>query len=120
MRRWEKNKEKPKPDYAFKNFFGFLEAGTEKDPLNFPQAMRSEEGFEYKKSIIQCLYDLEQLSAYKVVEKPKGVNIVGSRWVCKKKYDGEGNLLKFKKSWLTRWGYPSMGSIIKKPLHHLL
>jgi hypothetical protein len=96
--------------------FGFLQA----ESLNFSQAIRSEESFECKISIIQILDDLEQLNAYKVVEKPKGVNIVGSRWVCKKKYDGEGNLLKFKKSWLTPWGYPSMGSIIKKPLHHLL
>ena len=76
MRRSESNKNKPKPDYIFQNLFGFFEAGTEKDSLNFSQAMQNDESFEYKKSITQFLDDLEQFNAYKMVEKPKGVNII--------------------------------------------
>jgi hypothetical protein len=31
-----------------------------------------------------------------VVEKPEGLNIIYSRWACKKKYDAQENLIKFK------------------------
>jgi len=53
---------------------------------------------------MQFIDDLEQLNGYKVFEKPKCENFIGSRWVCKKKYYAEGNLFKFK-SKLTPFRY---------------
>ena len=62
----------------------------------FDEAMQSEEKHGYEKSIIDFLDDLEELNALEIVTKPVGVNVIGSRWVCKKKYDANGNLLPFK------------------------
>jgi hypothetical protein len=81
-----------------------LETGSKKSSLSFGEAMQSEEKHEYKKSIIGFLDDLEKLNAFEIVTKPVGMNVVGSRWVCKKKYDANGNLLQFK-SRLTPLGY---------------
>ena len=110
LRRSERNKDKPKLDCTFKKFFGFFEAGTEEESLNFSQAMQSDETFECKKSISQFLDDLEQLNAYKVVEKHQGVNIIGSRWFFQQKFDADENLLEFE-SRMTPFRYQEKNGI---------
>ena len=103
LRRSERNKDKPRHEYSLKRLFGYLERGSKKSSLSFDEAMQSEENRD-KKSSIDFLHDHEKLSAFEIVTKPVGVNVIGSRWVCKKKYDANGNLLQFK-PWLTPPGY---------------
>ena len=81
MRRSERNKDKPRPEYSSKRLFGYLERGSKWSSLSFDEAMQSEEKHEYKKSIIDFLDDLEKLNAFEIVTKPVGVNVIGSRWV---------------------------------------
>jgi hypothetical protein len=81
LRRSERNKDKPRPEYSLKRSFGYLDRGSNKSSLNFNEAMQSKEKHEYKKSIIDFLDDLEKLNAFEIVTKPVGVNVIGSRWV---------------------------------------
>lgn len=64
--------------------------------MKLAQAMESEEKHEYKKSIVVFLSDLELLNAFQVVSNRPDANICGSRWLCTKNYDSNGNLLKYK------------------------
>ena len=64
--------------------------------MNITQALKSQEKHEYKKSIVEFLTGLDLPNAFEVLTKPLDAYIIGPRWVCKKKYDCNGNILKYK------------------------
>ena len=89
-------RDKPNVDYSFKTFLGYIQSETYKSTVNFAQAMESEEKHEFKKSIVNFLTEFELLNGFEVVTKPPNASIIALRWVCKKKYDCNANLLKYK------------------------
>jgi hypothetical protein len=69
---------------------------AEDEPENYKEAMKSKDAAEWKKS---CQDEFETLIGYRtwdLVEKPEGVNLVGSRWTFRVKRDNKGNVDKFK------------------------
>ena len=90
--------------YSFQSFSGYIESEIGKSSLNFAPAIESQEKHEYEKSIVEFVTDLSLLNVSEVVTKPPDANIIGSRLVCKNKYDSNQNLLKYK-SRLTPLGY---------------
>jgi transposase InsO family protein len=64
-----------------------LHAETDKDPRTFKQAIKSENAVEWQKAMKDEINAIERNQTWELVDVPKNKNIVGSKWVYKKKLD---------------------------------
>jgi len=55
-----------------------------------------------------------------VVERPKGVTVLGTKWVLKIKKNCDGSIERFKEGWWQRVFVSLMGSTIVRPTHQSL
>ncbi|KAI7959985.1 hypothetical protein MJO29_005053 [Puccinia striiformis f. sp. tritici] len=65
-------------------------------PKSYKQAMASPEVAQWTDAVDVELAAMVRLKVWDVVPIPSGANLLGSIWVFHKKYDTDGNLLKFK------------------------
>lgn len=66
------------------------------EPLSYDEAMSSAEAEEWQ-SAMKCEYDaLISNGTWKLVDRPKGGNVVKCKWVFKKKFDSSGHFERFK------------------------
>jgi len=66
------------------------------DQPTFDQAKRSLEWPKWEKAIQAELAQLRVKGTWKLVEKPKNAVPISNKWVLTKKWDKEGNIIKYK------------------------
>jgi hypothetical protein len=81
-------------------------------PNSFQDAISSSESTEWKKAIQNELQSLKNNKTWEIVTIPKDKKPIGCRWIFKKKYDENGNLIKHKarlvaKGYSQRYGVDS-------------
>jgi hypothetical protein len=89
---------------------------AEDEPENYKEAMKSKDAAEWKKS---CQDEFKMLIGYRtwhLVEKPEGVNLVGSRWTFRVK--NKGNVDKFKARVVTQ-GYSQIPGVYFQEMYSL-
>ena len=75
----------------------------ERAKMNYKQAMASKDRELYRRKIVEYLKDLLDKKAVEVVPRGEQSNLIGSRWVCYRKYV-DGQFVKTKVRW-TPLGY---------------
>ncbi|KAH9468629.1 hypothetical protein Pst134EA_033370 [Puccinia striiformis f. sp. tritici] len=65
-------------------------------PRTFSAAMASPEAEDWKRAVDLELEAMVRLGVWQMVPIPQGRNLLGTVWVFRKKYDADGNLVKFK------------------------
>jgi hypothetical protein len=66
------------------------------DPRNLTEAKKRPEWPSWEKGIKEELDQLEELKTWELVERPKGVNVVGSKWVFRAKRNASGEVVRHK------------------------
>jgi hypothetical protein len=66
------------------------------EPRTLAEAQKRPDWLEWKEAIESELAQLEALHTWDLVEKPKGVNVVGSKWVFRAKKNAAGEVVKAK------------------------
>jgi len=66
------------------------------EPRSLQEAMKSPDWLRWKDAIDEERVALEAHNTWKIVEPPKGVNVVGCRWVFRLKKDSAGNIVRYK------------------------
>ena len=79
-------------EYAFVAEIGAAEA---LEPRNLAEA-KSCPDLLWEKAVEEELKSLKDVGTWEVVEMPKGVNVVGSKWVFKAKKDAAGTVVRHK------------------------
>ena len=69
---------------------------TDDDPRNVKEAVNSEDSDLWKKAMDEEMDSLDKNEAWKLVQLPAGRKAVGSKWLCKKKFNAEGKVDKYK------------------------
>lgn len=64
------------------------------EPVNYEEALQSSEQKQWQKAIDDELYSLNVNETWEMVQRPKGVNIVGCKWVFKLKPGSNGSVFK--------------------------
>jgi hypothetical protein len=62
---------------------------TDDDLRTVRVALDSEDGKFWKKAMIEEMVDLDKIEAWDLVELPTGRNVIGKKWVFKKKLNAE-------------------------------
>ncbi|POW22754.1 hypothetical protein PSHT_00941 [Puccinia striiformis] len=65
-------------------------------PKTFSAAMASSEAEDWRRAVDIKLEAMARLNVWKMVPLPEGRSLLGSVWVFQKKFDADGNLVKFK------------------------
>ena len=66
------------------------------EPRNLGEAKKRPDWPLWEKAIQEELKTLKEAGTWEVVEVPKGVNVVGSKWVFRAKKDAAGNVVRYK------------------------
>ena len=66
------------------------------EPQNLAEAKKQPDWMLWEKAIEEELMTLKEAGTWEVVEIPKGVNVVGSKWVFRAKKDAAGNGIRYK------------------------
>ncbi|CAM9218838.1 unnamed protein product, partial [Heterosigma akashiwo] len=78
--------------------FAFL--GTHRGPASNPwdptQARRLPDGESYQQAMLKEMGSMESHDVKELVGLPEGANVISTRWVLSKKFDVDGNLVKYK------------------------
>jgi hypothetical protein len=80
-------------EYAFTAEVAAAEA---LEPRNLTEAKGRPDWSSWEKAIQEELKTLRDAGTWEVVEMPKGVNVVGSKWVFRAKKDAAGNVVRYK------------------------
>jgi len=78
--------------------FAFLGTHSESssNPWGPNQARRLPDGDAYQQAVLKQMGSMETHNVKELVDLPPGANVIGTRWVLSKKFDADGNLLKYK------------------------
>ena len=68
----------------------------EDDPTSFEEAMRSVDSSKWTAAMEDEMKSMRANKVWDLEEIPKGVKIVGCKWVYKTKCDSKGNIERFK------------------------
>src|SRR6266481_391516 len=74
----------------------FTDTSVDKEPRTCAEARRRSDAALWEQSFKSELESLKQHNVYRVVEKPPGQKVIGSRWVCKVKRKLDGSIDKYK------------------------
>ena len=75
----------------------FNESGIAPDnPKTIAEARKSHEWPEWEKAIRAELDQLKEMSVWELVDRPEGRIPIGNKWVLVKKYNKQGDLIKYK------------------------
>lgn len=94
----ETNNDKDDQDALFAMFAGQVGlrelalSSISDEPKSHKEAMNGPECEHWKEAKDEEMRRLQQYNTYKLVIPPPGANIVGSRWVDRRKYDENGNV----------------------------
>lgn len=66
------------------------------DPISYKEAIESEDSEKWKKAMEEEVQAHIKNGTWELVERPAGVNVIGSRWVFKTKRDENGKIDKYK------------------------
>jgi hypothetical protein len=69
---------------------------TDADPRTYREAMSRPDAAEWEVACQAEMRSFEHMSVYEVVPRPKGKNVVGSKWVFRIKRGPDGAILKYK------------------------
>eukprot|EP00253_Pinus_taeda_P013281 PITA_13281 len=69
---------------------------TDDDPRTVKEAVDSKDGKLWKEAMVEEMASLHKNEAWDLVEFPAGRKPIGSKWVFKKKTNGEGKVHKYK------------------------
>jgi hypothetical protein len=69
---------------------------TDDDPRTVREAVDSKDGNLWKRAMEEEMASLDKHEAWDLVELPTGRNLVGNKWVFKKKLNAEGKVEKYK------------------------
>ena len=64
----------------------------ENDPTSYDQAIKGENSTTWPNVMKEELKSMEDNEVRDLVEFPKGIRIVGSKWIFKTKHDSKGNI----------------------------
>lgn len=67
----------------------------DQDPVNYEQAMKSQESIEWRKAMDEEMRSLEYNKTWDLIDRPLNQHIISSKWVFKKKIDSS-NIIRFK------------------------
>ena len=74
------------------------------DPASYSEAMSASDSKQWRKAIEEEMKSLLANNTWTLVTAPKGVNVIGNRWVLKKKLNSDGSVERYKAR-LTAKGY---------------
>jgi hypothetical protein len=66
------------------------------EPRSIKQVYKSSEKDQWIQAMSKEIQSLRNNKTWRLVDKPSGKNIVGSRWVFKRKLDSRGNVIEYK------------------------
>lgn len=94
-RRSERVKQAPtwQNDYEM---YKISEKSSYKEPKTFLQAVKSSESSEWIEAMNQELNSLDRNQTWQLVNRPSDKNVVGCKWVFKRKQDNQGNITEYK------------------------
>jgi hypothetical protein len=95
------------PSKFCSNFVFYI---TDDDPRTVREAVDSEDGKHWKKSIDEEMEALDKNEAWDLVELSTGSNPIGRKWVFKKKLNVEGKVEKYKDQLVAK-GYSQVEGI---------
>ena len=90
---WTASVEECEDEYAFAAETSNAEA---LEPRSLAEAKKRPDWPLWEKAIEEELATLKDAGTWEVVDAPKGVNIVGSKWVFRAKKDAAGNVVRYK------------------------
>jgi hypothetical protein len=90
---WTASVEECVDEYAFVAETSSAEA---LEPRSLAEAQKRPDWPLWEKAIEEELATLRAAGTWEVVDEPKGVNVVGSKWVFKAKKDASGNVVRYK------------------------
>lgn len=82
----------------------------EPDPVNLKEAMQSSYAEKWQEAIDEEINNLKKNQTWELVPKPPNARVIGSRWLFRRKYDEEGNVLKYKARLVAK-GYSQVAGI---------
>jgi hypothetical protein len=80
------------------------------DPRTVREAMDSEDGNLWKKAMDEEMESLDKNEAWYLLELSTRINLIGNKWVFKKKVNSKGKVEKYK-AWLVAKGYNQVEGI---------
>ena len=89
------------------------------EPTTFENALSGEYSKEWKAAADLEYSALMDNQTWSLVELPEGKNVVGCKWVFRVKYDGKGEVNRFKGR-LVAQGFSQRHTLIMKKCSHLL
>jgi hypothetical protein len=83
---------------------------TDDDPRTVREAVDSEDRKLWKKTMVEEMTALDKNEAWDLIEFPTEINLIGNKWVFKKKLNAEGKMEKYKAQLVAK-GYPQVEGI---------
>eukprot|EP00253_Pinus_taeda_P033894 PITA_33894 len=99
--------ERYSPSTSCSNFCLYV---TDDDPRTVKEGVDSEDGKLWKEAMVDKMASLHKNEAWDLVELSAGRKPISSKWVFKKKTNGEGKVEKYK-AWLATKGYSQVPGI---------
>jgi hypothetical protein len=110
LRRSMRDRRQPER-YSPTNFHSnFSLSITDDDPRTVREAMNSEDSKLWKKAMVEEMDALDKNEAWDIVELLAGRNVVGRKWLFKKKFNAQGKVEKYKAQLVAK-GYSQVEGI---------
>ena len=90
---WMVSVEECEEEYAF---VGAISDAEALEPRSLAEAQKRPDWLLWERAIEEELATIKAAGTWEVVEKPEGVNVVGSKWVFRAKKDAAGNVIRYK------------------------
>ena len=68
----------------------------ENDPSSYDQTIKGKNSTTWLNAMKEELKSIKDNQVWDLVELPKGIRSVGSKWIFKTKYDSKGNIERYK------------------------
>ena len=76
--------------------FGLAAVSSHTDPRTYQEAMSREDCDEWKRAAEDEMQSIREAGTYTLVETPSGANIIGNKWVFKKKLKADKSVERYK------------------------
>ncbi|HVX00707.1 MAG TPA: reverse transcriptase domain-containing protein, partial [Candidatus Babeliaceae bacterium] len=76
--------------------FGLAAVSSQTDPTTYHDAMSREDAEEWKRAAEEEMQSIKEAGTYTLVERPPGVNVIGNKWVFKKKLKADNSIERYK------------------------
>lgn len=86
----------PKPSLKIRENLGQALIAKIEEPKSFSEAVNGKEAEQWKEAMAQEIKALNKNKTWTITELPPGRKAIGTKWVYKAKYNGDGSFQKFK------------------------